>query len=203
MLDKKAIRLDNLNDWQKSLLARISYLDIDNEKFQKLKLERKVVTISDLHSLLKTPDHFYIGAVADIGVIKKIAGMEMTDRQLLETIENAGLGLFIVRDVRANDKSGFEGMCFEDEFGSVGFSFRGTDLKTFKSLLNDVSTDVISFFTSGKVTQVKDARKMFEDNFNKWKEYMIISFIAHLNVPDFDRDANQALTELLHQIKPN
>ena len=43
----------------------------------------------------------------------------------------------------------------------------------------------------------------FEDNFNKWKEFMIISFIAHLNVPDFDHEANQVLAELLHKIKSN
>lgn len=167
MKSEKTIRLSQLNDWQKSLLARISYLDIDKEAFQRLKMEKNEITISDLHFLLKTPDSFYVGAVADIGVIKKIAGMEMTDRQLLETIEIAGLGDLKVKDVRANGKSGFEGMCFFDNFGNVGFSFRGTDLKTFKSLLNDVSTDVRSYLTAGKVEQVDDAKAMFEENFDR------------------------------------
>lgn len=167
MLNEKIINLSTLNDWQKSLLARISYLDIDTNIFQKLKLENKDIKISDLHNLLKTPDNFYVGAVADIGVIKKVAGMEMTDRQLLETIESAGLGNLKVKDVRSNTKSGFEGMCFSDYYGNVGLSFRGTDLKTFKSLLNDVGTDVISYLTVGKVAQVKDAKEMFEDNFDK------------------------------------
>ena len=41
MKSEKTIRISQLNDWQKSLLARISYLDIDKEAFQRLKNKRR------------------------------------------------------------------------------------------------------------------------------------------------------------------
>ena len=41
----------------------------------------------------------------------------------------------------------------------------------------------------------------FDDNYNKWLEYMFISFVAHLDVPEYDYQANQALSEILGKIK--
>lgn len=40
----------------------------------------------------------------------------------------------------------------------------------------------------------------FEENYNKWVEYMIISFIAHLEIPDYDHAANEALEVILKSI---
>ncbi len=40
----------------------------------------------------------------------------------------------------------------------------------------------------------------FEENYNKWIEYMIISFIAHLEIPNYDHAANRALEEILQNI---
>lgn len=40
----------------------------------------------------------------------------------------------------------------------------------------------------------------FEENYNKWVEYMIISFIAHLQIPDYDHAANEALEVILKDI---
>ena len=41
----------------------------------------------------------------------------------------------------------------------------------------------------------------FDDNYNKWLEYMFISFIAHLDVPDFDHHANNVLAKIIEGIK--
>jgi hypothetical protein len=41
----------------------------------------------------------------------------------------------------------------------------------------------------------------FDDNYNKWMEYMFISFIAHLDVPEFDHQANIALSKIISEIK--
>lgn len=43
----------------------------------------------------------------------------------------------------------------------------------------------------------------YEANYNSWIEFMYIAHIAHLNVPDFDRAANDALTEILESIRQN
>jgi hypothetical protein len=41
----------------------------------------------------------------------------------------------------------------------------------------------------------------FDDNYNKWMESMFISFIAHLDVPEFDHQANIALSKIISEIK--
>jgi len=41
----------------------------------------------------------------------------------------------------------------------------------------------------------------YEANYNTWLEYMYIAFIAHLNVPEYNREANDALKELLESLK--
>ncbi len=40
----------------------------------------------------------------------------------------------------------------------------------------------------------------FESNYNQWIEYMYISFVAHIDIPDFDPEANKALSILLKKI---
>lgn len=50
-------------------------------------------------------------------------------------------------------------------------------------------------------TSPKALLPSFEDNYNKWLEYMYISFVAHLDVPEFDPAANQKIAELLENIK--
>ncbi len=41
----------------------------------------------------------------------------------------------------------------------------------------------------------------FEDNYNKWLEYMFVSFVAHLDMPDIDPEANNLIKMLLDSIK--
>lgn len=57
------------------------------------------------------------------------------------------------------------------------------------ALFNDMSTNPKSLLPS------------FEDNYHKWLEFMFISFVSNLEIPDFDREANLVLEELLKKIK--
>lgn len=41
----------------------------------------------------------------------------------------------------------------------------------------------------------------YDANYNCWLEFMYIAFIAHINVPEFDRDANDALRTILDDLK--
>ncbi len=38
-------------------------------------------------------------------------------------------------------------------------------------------------------------------SYNRWLEYMFVAFIAHLNVPDYDREANAELKVILDELK--
>ena len=40
----------------------------------------------------------------------------------------------------------------------------------------------------------------FEENYYTWLEYMYVSFIAHLDVPEYDKEANRQLTEIIKHI---
>ena len=37
----------------------------------------------------------------------------------------------------------------------------------------------------------------YEANYNQWIGYMYVAFVAHLEVPEFDKVANEELKELL------
>lgn len=41
----------------------------------------------------------------------------------------------------------------------------------------------------------------YDANYNNWLEYMYIAFIAHINVPDYDRDANEELKAIIDDMK--
>lgn len=55
--------------------------------------------------------------------------------------------------------------------------------------------DILS--SSGRYTPA------YEANYNTWLEYMYIAFIAHINVPDYDRAANDELKQILDSIQNN
>ena len=50
-------------------------------------------------------------------------------------------------------------------------------------------------------TSPKALLPSFEDNYHKWIEYMFVSFVANLEIPDFDHEANAALENILECIK--
>lgn len=50
-------------------------------------------------------------------------------------------------------------------------------------------------------TSPKALLPSFEDNYHKWIEYMFISFVSNLEIPDFDHEANVALEKILNNIK--
>lgn len=40
----------------------------------------------------------------------------------------------------------------------------------------------------------------FENNYYTWLEYMYVSFIAHLSIPEYDHEANEQLTEIINEL---
>lgn len=41
----------------------------------------------------------------------------------------------------------------------------------------------------------------FDDNYHKWIEFMFVSFVSNLEIPDYDHEANLALENLIKKIK--
>ena len=46
----------------------------------------------------------------------------------------------------------------------------------------------------------KSMTTSFEENYYTWLEYMYVSFIAHLEVPEYDKEANHQLAEIINTL---
>ena len=40
----------------------------------------------------------------------------------------------------------------------------------------------------------------FENSYYLWLEYMYVTFITHLDIPEYDHQANEVLTNIIHAI---
>ena len=57
------------------------------------------------------------------------------------------------------------------------------------AMFNDMSTSPMNLLPS------------FEDNYNRWIEFIFISFVAHLNLPKYDHEANEVLEKIIVSLK--
>ena len=65
-------------------------------------------------------------------------------------------------------------------------------------------------YDEAAVTQLMDEILADENQFtpsymsyyNNWLEYMYVANVAHLNVPEYDHDANEKLKVILNELKP-
>ena len=121
------------------------------------------VTISDLRSLLLRPNEPYLGSLQVPHLKRVLSGVEITNLELLAELEDAGLGNLEVIDFANSNKSGFNGICFRDSMQNIGFSFRGTDLKTLSSLTIDSFADIEAFLTNHN-EQVWQAQTLFAEH---------------------------------------
>lgn len=157
----KEICLSNLTEYQKSLLTRLAYVNIDSRRFHNFKEKQTRITISDLKILLLKPNEPYLGCLHSPRLKRMISNATTTNSELITELINAGLGAFEVIDLADNKETGFNAICFKDSMQNVGFSFRGTDLKTFSSLAADGFADVEAFLTNN-TKQISQAQALFE-----------------------------------------
>ena len=69
-----------------------------------------------------------------------------------------------------------------------------------KELTSHFEEDSLTALFDELTDNPKSMTVSFENNYYTWLEYMYVSFIAHLDVPDYDREANRQLTEIIHNI---
>lgn len=61
--------------------------------------------------------------------------------------------------------------------------------------------EILSGLFLKMTTEPTALQPSFENNYNKWREYMFIAFVAHLEVPaGFDKAANDKIAEILEEI---
>lgn len=62
-------------------------------------------------------------------------------------------------------------------------------------------TDEMTTLLNDILASDREYTPAYDANYNRWIEYMYISFIANLNVPEFDREANEELKMILDELK--
>jgi len=75
-------------------------------------------------------------------------------------------------------------------------------------VFNYIEKERKSHFEEEELTQLFDEltdnpkalTTAFENNYYSWLEYMYVSFIAHLNIPDYDHEANEELTKIINEL---
>ena len=128
-MGNKDVSLSNLTDKQKTLLSQFSYIDVNINKYEKLKSIDKNITISDLENILSNPDEPYVGDAAT--AIDITVGKVSTEKELIHELKNEGLGDLKITDIVQDSKTGFTGYSFQDSNNNTGIAYRGTDLNTF------------------------------------------------------------------------
>lgn len=165
MGNNNKVTLDNLTDYQKSLLMSLSYVDVDMKQFKDLKQNGTEITISDLNSILSNPDATYLGSLDINGLTNFVTGVNTSSSELLKQLVDSGLGNLNIVDIVHDSKSGLHAMCFSDDLNNRGFSFRGTDVQHISNLVQDSYTDLEGFLLND-TAQVYQANNFFEQHSN-------------------------------------
>lgn len=152
--------LSNLTEYQKSLLTRLAYLNVDFYRFKNAKQSLNRIAISDLKQIILNPNETYLGSLHMPRLKRMVTNVNTTNLEFIDEIERAGLGNLEVVDFEDDKENGFNAICFRDSAQNIGFSFRGTDLKTFSSLAADGLADIEAFLTNN-TSQIYKAERLF------------------------------------------
>ena len=164
----QTIDLSNVSDAQSIWLTQVSYLDITDEG--KNLINSEGLTISELRDYLSEGDHASFGnlmgntEVSQFGV-KMMVGEDLTtDYEVLDKLEELGLGDMRVTAIADNAETGFQAMALQDDMQNTGFSFRGSDFNWEKGGLDDWIDADAKEWLNGSSAQSQNALDFFDQN---------------------------------------
>lgn len=165
--------LDELGSNYQRELTQLSYLDITDEGQAAINDPNRSITVSELRQYLSEPDHVSyanFGGTTEISqkMSEFVTGQQMTtDADILDKLETYGMGDLKVVAIRDDHETGLQAMCFEDEYGNRGFSFRGTDFNWEKgSFGGDVIQGDIGEWLTSDSPAAREAVEFFKENKN-------------------------------------
>jgi hypothetical protein len=165
------LRINELNDMQKTYLTQMSYLDVNEAGMEKIRSDG--MTVSEMKQYLAEPEAAFCGtACLNQSGFDKTAGALLgddhvpTNAELLQQLEDMGLGDLRITDIAADSQTGFQAMAFEDPTGNTGISYRGSDLDLGRGAIKDwLKADFLEYFT-GDSEQAQQAMAFFDRNRN-------------------------------------
>lgn len=178
--------------------SKIKSIDFLNQFANEGDFDSSVMTIL-VEQIVSTAESIHVadimaGLIADYvnGIDIHTANESLIADMLANIIQNfvIDFGFSLLSE---DDKTKAMNVCQSHNIPAFNFirkELPGTiDESDLTSLFNEMSDNPKSLLPS------------FEDNYHKWIEYMFISFIANLEIPDYDYEANVALGRLLDSIK--
>jgi len=168
------VNLGTLNDIQKSWLCDLSFVDITEEGYKKILEEG--LTIKELKEFVKNSDLPFCGDIR-LGAKKfnSLTGVVLGNKQfpsnldVVEALIENGLGSLRINhasDYPIPSSSGFQALTFEDSFGNVGISYRGSDLYISHVVIREwLESNILEYF-SNTSTQVNEASEYFLNHKN-------------------------------------
>ena len=164
------VNLSDLNDLQKIWLSDLAYIDLTEEGHKKL-LEGGF-TLKESIKYIKKPfspaiDVMFLEGKKFNFLIGKILGANdkfPSKIDIVNTLIENGLGdLKIIHssDYPSPSPSGFQALTFEDSYGNIGISYRGSDMAMSSSTIREwLESNILEYFSSNS-PQAQEAVQYF------------------------------------------
>lgn len=164
------VNLSDLNDLQKIWLSDLAYIDLTEEGHKKLleggfTLKESAKYIKNPFSPIVTvlffkPEHFSFLVGKVLGTGDKFP----SKIDIINTLIETGLGdlkITHLSDYPLISPSGFKALTFEDSYGNVGISYKGSDMTMSTSTIREwLESNILEYFASDS-PQAKEAVQYF------------------------------------------
>lgn len=66
---------------------------------------------------------------------------------------------------------------------------------------DEITDEYITNLFNGTLKAASPLGKAFEDSYFKWMEYVVMAFVSHISCPEYDREANEQLEEIMKGLR--
>jgi len=179
--------------WKKDINS-VEFMNkiLDKQRFDSLVMSTLLNNIIATANYLKL-NELMSDAIADY---VNVIAVSTINESLVADILSSTINQFVI-DLgysRLNDKDRANAHKVTDQYGLAIFDYIGKEHKSF------FSEEELTALFDDLTDNPKAMTASFEDNYYTWMEYMCVSFIAHFDVPDYDKEANRQLSEIINNI---
>ncbi len=151
------IDFEKLNDYQKTLIIQLSYVEFQEEIINKID-KTEGISIGELEKYIIGKDKNYLGLLARV-----VTGIKVTPKDIMKKIKEQNLENLIVKKIESNKNTSFFGMAIQDDKNNTAIIFRGTEMNNIYNILKDNLTNFREFVTDDS-PQRQQALEFFRRN---------------------------------------
>jgi len=184
---------DKVFDWWVESIKSVDFFTefADNKGFDGVIMNNLVEDLVAAANAVNLRDAL-AGMIAEyVNVVNIHTAVEPLLADMLSSKVNDFINDFGYSYLSDEEKAKVKRICRENKLPTYNYIERPDPVTTVEDLtamFNTMSTSATAILPS------------FEENYGKWVEYMFISFVSHLNIPDFDIEANRVLEGIIDDI---